>query len=104
VIGPNVQSKLASSLSARLACNAVVLRWCGLRVYNTIGQFSSLTCASECVRTLNESGFTSGSISTVALFGDNGIEALVGVHSDDARDVDRASAMMRAAKARVCCF
>jgi hypothetical protein len=49
-------------------------------------------------------GFMASSVSTVALIDDERIHALVGVHSDDRRDVDRASAVMRAARARVCCF
>ena len=99
-----MQRKLVSSHVANRADSAVALRWCGLRDYNTIGQFSSLTCATECVRLLAAKGFAQGSISTVALIGDERIHALVGVHSDDVRDVDLASAVMRAANARVCCF
>src|SRR5688572_6326037 len=54
-------------LNANEECTAVVLRWCGLRDYNTVGRFSSLPCASECVRVLAASGFTETSISAVAL-------------------------------------
>jgi hypothetical protein len=85
-------------------CSAVVLRWCGLRDYNAVGRFSSLTCASECVRALAANGFTATSISTVALIGGERIDALVGVHSDDLSLVDQASAVMRTGKAQVCRF
>jgi hypothetical protein len=85
-------------------CSAVVLRWCGLRDYNAVGRFSSLQFASECVRVLAASGFTETSISAVALIGGERIDALVGIHSDDLRLVDQASAVMRSLNARVCCF
>ena len=99
-----VGRRRVSSSTANRVDDAVVLRWCGLRSYNTIGRFSSLACATECIRGLAATGFTLASISTVALFGDERIDALVGVHSDDVRDADRASAVMLAADARVCCF
>ena len=90
--------------TANEECSAVVLRWCGLRDYNAVGRFSSLTCASECVRVLAAKGFTATSISTVALIGEERIDALVGIHSDDLSLVDQASAVMRTLNARVCCF
>jgi hypothetical protein len=99
-----MQSKIPSPSETSSAISPVVLHWCGLRAYNTIGRFSSLACATECIHRLAATGFTLASISTAALFGDERIDALVGVHSDDVRDADRASAVMRAANARVCCF
>ena len=90
--------------TANEECRAVVLRWCGLRDYNAVGRFSSLTSASECVRVLAAKGFTETSISTVALIGGERIDALVGIHSDDLSRVDQASAVMRAVNARVCFF
>ena len=98
------QREFESSQAADTADSTVVLLWCGLRDYNTIGRFSSLTHATECVRVLAAKGFTQRSMSTVAVIGDEQIQALVGVHSDDLGAVDRASAVMRAANARVCCF
>jgi hypothetical protein len=93
-----------ASSTAIGADRAVVLRWCGLSRYNAIGRFASLHRASECVHLLAADGFGSSSLSTVALIDDERIHALVGVHSDDVLEVDRAAVVMRGAHARVCIF
>jgi hypothetical protein len=84
--------------------DTVVLLWCGLRDHNAIARFSSLDRGTDCVRELATKGFTRTSISAVVLMADGEMHALVGVHSDERARVDEASALMRAAKARVCCF
>jgi hypothetical protein len=84
--------------------DTVVLLWCGLRDHNAIGRFSSLDRGTDCVRELATKGFTRASISAVVLMADGEMHALVGVHSDERARVDEASALMRAANARVCCF
>ncbi|MEO8694406.1 MAG: hypothetical protein ABI658_12870 [Acidimicrobiales bacterium] len=87
------------------AIDVVVVRWSGLRRHNAIARFSSMASATAVVRRLSEVGVTDASLSTAAIFPEDGaVEALVGVHSDDESLVRRACAVMRDLGSRPCCF
>jgi len=90
---------------ATIACDIVVMRWCGLKGHNAVARFSSTAKATEAVRHLSEIGVTHESLSTAAILTRNGaIEALIGVHSDNEPLASRASDMLRDLGGSPCCF